>query len=425
MRLLYSLLLYLVLPFALFYFAWRGMREPGYFTGWGQRLGFAGKVARNGLWVHAASVGEVQAAIPLIRALQARYPNKQITLTTFTPTGRKRAQEVFLDSARILFLPLDLPHATRLFLRRLKPQLAVIIETELWPNLLYACAKNNVPVLLVNATISNKSARSYQRWPLRNLMQPALQHITQVAAASAADTEAFIQLGVAEAHVANVGNLKFDLVLPEDLGNKGSELRAQWQAQNRPVWIAASTHAGEESIVLEALRLLHQSHPDVLLVLVPRHQQRFSSVQTLCHERGFKTSLRSKNAPVKTQTQIMLGDTLGELTLFYATADLALVGGSLVPGIGGHNLLEPAALRLPIIIGRHAQDWAQIAGWLQAEGALCQVADAPALAAAVAECLNDDMGRKMAGIAAARVVEDHGGALERTLRLIPGLLAPG
>lgn len=424
MRLLYSLLLYLVLPFALLYFAWRGIREPGYLTGWGQRLGFTGRVSRNGLWVHAASVGEMQAVIPLIKALQARYPNKPITLTTFTPTGRKRGQEVFSDSARILFLPLDLPHATRLFLRRLQPQLAVIVETELWPNLLHACAKNNVPVLLANATISSKSLRGYQRWPLRNLIKPALQHITQVAAASGADAEAFYQLGVAETRVANVGNLKFDLVLPEDLGDEGSELRTQWQAQNRPVWIAASTHAGEELIVLDALRLLHQSHPDVLLVLVPRHRQRFSGVQTLCNERGFNTSLRSKKAAVNAQTQILLGDTLGELTLLYATADLALVGGSLVPGIGGHNLLEPAALRLPIIIGPHAQDWAEITSWLKAEGALCQVVDAPALAAAVAECLNDDMGRKMAGIAAARVVEDHGGALERTLRLIPALLMP-
>ncbi len=425
MRWLYSLLLYLILPFALLYFTWRGLREPGYFSGWGQRLGFGGKPPQSGIWIHAASVGEVQAAVPLVKALAERYPDMALTVTTFTPTGRQRARKAMPESIYIQFLPLDLPHAIWLFLRRLRPRLGIIIETELWPNLLHGCGRNKVPVLLANASISTRSAQSYQQWPLRSLIRPAVNQITQIAAASDADAQAFHQLGVANDRIANTGNLKFDLELPPGLEVEGERLRDQWQVGNRPVWIAASTHPGEESIVLDALRILHKTHPNALLVLVPRHPQHFAGVAVLCNERGFKTAVRSKKQQVDAQTQIMLGDTLGELTLLYATADVALVGGSLVRGIGGHNLLEPAAMRLPIVIGKHAYDWADVASWLQAEAALCQVADAPTLAAAIAECLEDDIGRKLAGIAAVRVVEEHGGTLERTLRLIPALLTSG
>lgn len=425
LRWLYSLLLYLLLPFALIYFLWRGLREPGYLRGWSQRLGFFAQLPQDGFWVHAASVGEVQAALGLIKALHSRYPQTPVLLTTFTPTGAARAKAALPDNIKVVYLPLDLPHATRLFLRRTRPRLAIIIETELWPNLLHGCGRRGIPVLLANASVSPASLAKYQRWPLSGLIMPALRNIDVVSAASANDAEAFRSLGAQDERVLNTGNLKFDLDLPANVSADGQTLRRQWQAQERLVWIAASTHAGEEIIVLAALQLLQQKHPDVLLILAPRHPQRFAKLAAHCEQRGFHIARRSRGDRVDARTQILFADSLGELTLLYAAADVAVVGGSLIAGIGGHNLLEPAALRVPIIVGTHLGAWAEVADWLQAEGALCYVSDAAALADAVAECMNDASGRKLAGIAAARVVEQRSGALERTLRLIPGLLVSG
>lgn len=417
-RWFYNLSLYLVLPLVLLYFLWRGLREPAYLTGWGKRLGASGKLPENSLWVHAASVGEVQAALPLIKALYKRYPQSSILLTTFTPTGRAQARKALGDTALIQFLPFDLPHATWAFMRRARPRMAIIIETELWPNLLRSCARADVPVVIVNARLSEKSITRYQRWPMRALMKPALRAVTQVAAASDADARAFQAMGIPDERITVSGNLKFDLVVPENIAETGQALRHKWLADNRPVWVAASTHAGEEVLVLDALTEVLKALPNLLLILVPRHPQRFSSVATLCSQRGFTVTRRSSKDPVDSETQILLGDTLGELVRFYAAADVALVGGSLVPDIGGHNLLEPAALRLPIAVGTHLGSWSQVADWLQEASALIRVSDAPSLAQAIVECMEDERGRKLAGIAGARVVEAHGGALERTLRLI-------
>lgn len=423
MRLLYSLLLYLLLPLVLLYFLWRGLREPDYLRGWGQRLGVFGDLPSQGIWLHAASVGEVQAAQPLIRALSECYPDLPLLITTFTPTGRARAQAVSPHGTSICFLPLDLPHATRQFLRRARPRLGIIIETELWPNLLHACACTRTPILLANARLTASSVKNYQRWPLRTLMQPALQAISQAACASEQDAQAFVEIGMPANRLVTTGNIKFDLALPENIHAQGQALRHSWQAQSRSVWIAASTHTGEESIVLEAFRLIQARHKDLLLVLVPRHPQRFSAVADLCREKGFVTALRSRKETVNNDTEVLLGDTLGELTTLYAAADLALVGGSLFPGIGGHNLLEPAALRLPIIVGEHLESWANVAAWLEEAGALCRADNARTLANLVSEWLQDGASRKRAGVAAARVVEQHGGAVERTLGLLPALLS--
>lgn len=425
LRRLYSLLLYLLLPLALVYFLWRGLREPEYLRGWGQRLGFFAKLPSAGFWVHAASVGEVQMALGLIKALHARYPQMSLLLTTFTPTGRAHAQAALPADVKVVYVPLDLPHATRLFLRRACPRLAIIIETELWPNLLHGCGLNRIPVLLVNASISQASLSKYQRWPLSSLIKPALRNIDLVSAASADDAEAFRRLGVPVTHVLNTGNLKFDFELPANVSTDGQALRQQWQAQERPVWIAASTHAGEEAIVLEALKILLQQYPDALLILAPRHPQRFAKLAVQCKQNGFVTALRSQRDRVDAHTQILFADSLGELSLLYAAADVAFVGGSLVAGIGGHNLLEPAALSMPIIVGMYLGAWAQVADLLRAGGALSSVVDAQALAGAVAAHIDNAGRRKLAGAAAVRVVQQHGGALECTLRLVPELLIPG
>lgn len=422
MRALYTGLLYLALPLVFLYFLWRGLREPGYLKGWGERLGLGRRPPPGGIWLHAASVGEVAAAVPLLRALRERDPDSPLVVTTFTPTGRDRARSALGGTAHVVYLPLDLPGAVRRFLQHAQPRLAILLEAELWPNLLHGCRAAGVPVLLANARLSEASAARYRRGVQGRLIGDALRGIDCIAAVSDEDAERFTALGVPAERVAVTGNLKFDLELPAGVEERGAALRRDWGAAERPVWIAASTHAGEEEIVLSAFAELVRRHPDLLLVLVPRHPQRFDGVAELCRRSGFACARRSRDEPVTAGTQILLGDTLGELVLFYATADLALVGGSLVSGIGGHNLLEPAALRLPVVTGEHLGAWETVADWLREAGALCRVADAAALASAVDECLEDHHGRKMAGLGAARVVEDHGGALARTLRLVPGLL---
>lgn len=422
MRFLYSLGLYLALPLIFVYFAWRGLREPGYLRGWGERLGFPRRPPADGIWLHAASVGEVAAAGPLVRALRRRYPDMPCLVTTFTPTGRERALASLEGVASVVYLPLDLPGAVGRFLRRTRPRLGVLLEAELWPNLLYRCTRGGVPTLLVNARLSEAGLARYRAGMLGRLIGGAVRRFDRIGAADEADAARFIALGVSRDRIAVTGNLKFDLELPPETAARGVELRSKWRAAQRPVWIAASTHVGEEEAVLEAHGTLLRECPDLLLVLAPRHPQRFDAVAELCRGRGFAFARHSRREEVTMQTRIVLGDTLGELPVLYAAADLAFVGGSLVPGIGGHNLLEPAALRRPMVTGPHLEAWDSVADLLEEAGALRRAADASALADAVDEWLKDIGGRQTAGEAAAGVVASHGGALERTLDLVSASL---
>lgn len=419
MRFLYSLCLYLALPAVVAYFLWRGLREPAYRRGWAQRLEFCAPPAPGCLWIHAASVGEVAAALPLVRALRERYPRSAVLVTTFTPSGQARAAAALGDQAAVRFLPLDLPGATRRFLRRAAPRMLLLLETEIWPNLIHGCAARGIPVMLVNARLAPRSVERYTRAPWRWLFRPVFSRINVVAAASGEDAERFAAVGVPKGHIRTTGNLKFDLQLPRSLAVDGAALRGLWQARDRCVWVAASTHVGEEELVLDAFARLRRDYPDLLLVLAPRHPQRFAGVAAMLTARGVHYARRSRNQPVATATEVLLGDTLGELLLLFAAADLAFVGGSLTPGIGGHNLLEPAALRVPILVGPHLEAWAQVAGWLEEAGALRRVFDAGSLAEAIGRYLDDPAARLRAGAAAAAVVTAHGGALERTLALIP------
>jgi 3-deoxy-D-manno-octulosonic-acid transferase len=425
MRVLYSLALYLALPLIFAYFVWRGLREPGYLRGWRERLGCTSRLPAGGIWLHAASVGEVAAAVPLVRALRRRYPDSPCLVTVFTPTGRERALAALEGLAEVLYLPLDLPGPVRRFLRRARPRIGILLEAELWPNLLHGCAHAGISTLLINARLSAAGATRYRRGPPGRLIGDALRRIDRIAAVDATDAARFAALGVREARIAVTGNLKFDLELPPDTEERGAELRRAWQAERRPVWIAASTHAGEEEVVLDAHGALLREYPDLLLVLVPRHPQRFDAVAELCRARGLIFARRSRDDAVDGNIRIVLGDTLGELPVFYAAADAAFVGGSLVPGVGGHNLLEPAALRLPLVTGMHSDNWQQAVDWLREAGALRRVEDATALADTVGGWLQDATGREAAGRAAARVVENHGGALERTLRLVSDSLTAG
>lgn len=424
-RSLYSLLLYLCLPLALGYFAYRSLREPDYRRGWAERLGFGRINARGGIWLHAASVGEVQAAVPLVTALAERYPDHPLLVTVFTPTGRERARAQLADVAQVRYLPFDVPGAVRRFLRQARPRAGLIVETEIWPNLLAHCRKREVPIMFVNGRLSARSARHYANPVLQPLMGRALAGVTRVAAASAEDAQRFIDLGVPASSVANTGNLKFDLSLSDEATENGQTLRREWQTENRPVWVAASTHEGEEPLVLDAFERLRTQHPDLLLVLVPRHPQRFETVAGLLEQRAYHFARRSLHEPVTSDCAIVLGDTLGELLDLYAAADLTLVGGTLVEGIGGHNLLEPAALQLPMLVGRYTGGWENVATLLEHAGALQRTTDPATIAQVVAGYLDDPARRQQAGGAAKHVVTTHSGALERTLQHMPALLEAG
>lgn len=422
MRFLYSSALYLLLPTVWVYFAWRGLREPDYLRDWSERLGYIDELPADGIWIHAASVGEVVAAAPLIRTLRERYPDSPCLVTTVTPTGRQRARAALGEAVHVAYLPFDVPGAVRRFLRRTRPRLGILLEAELWPNLLHGCRLAGIPLLLANARLSESRAARYRGGLWGRLIRDALLKIDRIAAVGETDAARFAALDVPEERISVAGNLKFDLEMPPDIRERGAELRREWRAAERPVWIAASTHAGEEEAVLDAHEALLRQHPNLLLILVPRHPQRFDAVADLCRVRGFDFARRSRNETVGADTRVLLGDTLGELPVFYAAADAAFVGGSLVPDIGGHNLLEPAALRLPSVTGTHLGNWAEVTTWLSEAGALHQVADAAGLAEAIKAWLEDDSGRETAGRAAANVVDSRRGALQNTLRLVSDML---
>ncbi|MFZ1830436.1 MAG: lipid IV(A) 3-deoxy-D-manno-octulosonic acid transferase [Candidatus Competibacteraceae bacterium] len=418
MRLLYTSLLYLILPLALLRLYWRGRHDPGHRQRWRERLGYFSALPEPGcLWIHAVSVGEVRAALPLIRALLDRRPEQQLLVTTTTLTGSRQVQEALGDRVQHVYAPYDLPDAVARFLRKTRPRIAIIMETELWPNVLRRCARAGIPVLIANARLSERSAQGYAR--IGRLMMNILQDITLIAAQAEADAERFRTLGAPRVEV--IGNLKYDLKLPDELMEQGRTVRREWLGENRRVWIAASTHAGEDEQILEALTQLRTRWPDLLLLLVPRHPERFASVATLCQQRGFRVVRRSDRQPCSLETAVFLGDSMGELLLFYAAADLAFVGGSLV-ATGGHNVLEPALLGLPVLFGPHMFNFTEAGERLLAVEAARQVADGGELALAVDQWLADPEQRLNAGRRGQAVVERHRGALAALMERIEALL---
>jgi len=414
LRLIYTFLFYLLIPIILLRLLWRGVRAPAYWQRWLERFGFLPKLSNQQcIWVHAVSMGEVQAAVPLIQALQVRFSKQSILVTTMTPTGSRRVREVFGDSVLHVYLPYDLPGALARFFARTQPRLLILMETELWPNLLYACQQRTIPVILANARLSAGSAAGYQR--IRGLVGEMLTGITVVAAQTNVDAARFIYLGVPPSKIQVTGSIKFDTPLPKNFLEQAAVLRSQWGV-NRAVWIAASTHEGEEEIVLEAFSNLKQAFHDLLLVLVPRHPERFNRVANLCRRQGFIVARRSKG-DVNVNADIYLGDTMGELHKLYTACDVAFVGGSLVP-IGGHNLLEPAAVGLPVIMGPHVFECAEICRQLlEAQGAK-QVEDGEQLANIVKMYLNDTTYCQQIGENGRKFVRKNQGALVRLLKII-------
>lgn len=418
-RCLYSFLIRLSSPIAFAVVLWRGLRNRRYWVGLGERFGLGAALgAVPTIWVHAVSLGEVTAAAPLVRALRARYPEIPLVVTTATPTGRARAQALFGESVAVRFVPYDTPGSMRRFLARARPRLAIIMETELWPNLFNQCRRRGVPILLANARLSKKSVARYQRFG--SLFRDVLSGNALVAAQSAEDAERFAAVGAERSRLRVVGNLKFDIVVDAAVIERGRELRsACWGP--RPVWIAGSTHAGEEDMALTAHAHLRAKVPDALLLLVPRHPERFQAVADLLNRRGFRFERRSSGNPVRPETQVLLVDTVGELATLYASVDLGFVGGSLVP-VGGHNLLEPAALGVPVITGPYQSNAREIAKLLLQESAAVQVADAAELAGVLEDLLTDAQKRQRIGENGLHVVAVNRGSLMRLLELIEPLL---
>jgi len=417
-RILYNLLSYLLLiPFGCYWIV-RGLGNRSYFDRLGQRFGFGFPRIDGCIWIHAVSVGEVQATVPLIHALAKRYPTQKLLITTVTPTGAARAATLFGDSVQHCYLPFEFPHAVRNFYSTVNPQAALIMETEIWPNLYRGCGVRKIPLILVSARISPRSVPGYRR--LLPLIRETLSHGIIIAAQSKADADRFLALGASSIRTRVMGNIKFDVDLDADVTRNGAKLRSELFGE-RTVWIAASTHDGEEQQVLDAHQSLLEKHPGLLLIIVPRHPERFAGVRTLIENRGFNTISRTDELPCDASVNVFLLDTMGEVPLFYAASDIAFVGGSLVPA-GGHNLLEPAAQGLPIIFGPHVYNAQDIADMFVELGACRQVEDAAELATTIARLIENPHEAAQLGQKALALLDKNRGALGRLLVLLEPLL---
>jgi 3-deoxy-D-manno-octulosonic-acid transferase len=418
-RLIYTLTLYLLTPFVLYRLAARGFKYHGYFGRWRERFGFfEDPHIRDSIWIHAVSLGEVNAAVPLIEALMRRYRDSRFVITTVTPTGSERVQQLFGERVFHVYLPYDLTPAVKRFLDRVRPRLAVIMETEIWPNLFMTCAERGIAIVIANARLSQKSLRGY--WPIQPLARRAVRCASFVAAQSSSDYERLRQLGADASRLAVVGNLKFDMAVPACARERGAAFRAA-AGDARPVWIAASTHEGEELAVLKAHAAVLRRFPDALLLIAPRHPERFKPVAAACRAYGFRTSTRSEEGGAMPACQCFVIDSMGELIQFYAAADVAFVGGSLVP-VGGHNLLEPAALARPAIVGPQTFNFEEVTEDLITAGAVVRIGDGDALGPTVVRLLSRDVERRSMGEAAHAVMERERGAVERTMTIVERVL---
>lgn len=416
LRWIYTAAIYLATPIILYRLLMRGLRLRSYLHRWSERFGYfkAPKFDRDSIWVHAVSVGELNAAIPLIGALRQRYSDRPMVVTTVTPTGSERLRQVFGDAVFHVYLPYDLPGSVNRFLNRARPSLAIVMETEIWPNLYFACRQRGIPVVIANARLSERSLRGYG--PVQPLAGEAIRSATFIAAQSQTDYDRFLSLGAQPERLALVGNIKYDTDVPGSVVAEGIEWRRVAGAL-RPLWIAASTHEGEEQAVMNAHAQVLRRFPDALLIVAPRHPERFRPMIQLCESFGFNTRWRSEHRTAEQDTQCFVVDSMGELLRFYAAVDVAFVAGSLEP-IGGHNVLEPALLAKPIIVGPNTFNFAEITDLLITRGAAVRIDDGDALGEAVCWLLGSEDRMRRMGAAATEIVAHERGALSRTLAVI-------
>lgn len=410
---------------------WRSLRAPAYARRWGERFGFIPVLAADPdntepvIWVHAVSVGETLAAIPLIRQLQKRFGNAQLVVTTTTPTGSEQVVSILGDSVYHVYAPYDLPDVLSRFFSRVQPSILIIMETELWPNLIHRCRQFRVPVVVANARLSAKSAAGYKK--IAWLARPMFNEIDIVAAQTVADGDRFISLGLNKHSLVVIGNIKFDLKLDTLIRDQAEVLRAQWLGggeaggNHRKIWLAASTHRGEEEKILTAFSQVLRDSPATLLVLVPRHPERFDEVARLCDAQHYSLIRRSEGGPVDASIQILLGDTMGELLSFFGASDLAFIGGSLVP-TGGHNLIEPAAWGIPVLTGPHLYNFTEVAEKLGRAGGMKICHNAGQLASTVIELIENSNEYKAMASAAYTVAESNRGAQLKLMTCLEKLI---
>jgi len=410
-RYLYTALLWLLLPYIFFHLLWRGRKQPEYLQHIAERFGFyAIHSDKPIIWLHTVSVGETRAAASLVQRLQTAYADHQILLTHTTPTGRDASEQLYGDRVLRVYLPYDYPFAVQRFLQHFKPRVGVLLETEIWFNLIHACHKMQMPLLLLNARLSEKSAARYARIP--NLCRSGLSQLSMVSAQSEEDAARLSALGAC--NVSIMGNLKYDIEPPAAMLQAGRQLRSQLGV-DRPVFLAASTRVGEEALLLEALAQI--AIPGLLTVIVPRHPQRFAEVAALLTQHGIRFQRRSEKRPLAADVQVLLGDSMGEMFAYYAACDIAFIGGSLLP-FGGQNLIEACAVGKPVLIGAHTYNFAQASILAVEHGAALRVENANELAMTLQQLLLQPQQLVQMGNAGLSFVNANRGATEGAIAQI-------
>ncbi len=421
MRTIYSTLYCLLIPLVFARLYWRGFKAPEYRKRWKERLAiYHKKYPSNVIWIHAVSVGEAEAVFPLIKYLQNKYQSDNFLITTTTPTGSARVQSVLVDTATHVYLPYDLPCVTNRFFASFNPKIAIFMEKEIWPNFYAQCGEKNIPVMIINARLSAHSAKGYKK--ISTLFKPALLNVDWIATQTEEDKQRFIEIGARKEHISVEGNLKFDLSIDQNNIQQAHEIKNKL-FPDRFVWIIASTHEGEEDVFLELYPVLKKKIPQLLIMIVPRHPERFNLVQKLAKKKQLKTCMRSSGEQCTAEIDVYIADTMGELKLLYGVADICFVGGSMVP-VGGHNILEPAVVGIPITFGPYMTNFKEIAKNVLDLGAAIQCMDNQAIKNAVI-LLNKDIDYRInMASKAKRFIKTNQGATERIERLITERLRP-
>ncbi len=415
-RRIYTILLWLLLPYIFFHLLWHARKQPEYLQHVAERFGFySASINKPIIWLHTVSVGETRAAASLIQRLREKYPSHQLLLTHTTPTGRAASAQLYGDDVLRVYLPYDYPFAVKYFLRHFRPSIGILLETEIWFNLIHACHAEKIPLLLLNARLSEKSAARYGRYP--NIVRSGLRKLSAIAAQTEADAARLTILGAN--NVSVMGNLKFDIEPPPAMLELGKKLRTQF-GESRKIFLAASTRAGEETLLLNALQQADIQH--LLTVIVPRHPQRFDEVAALLAQRGIRFQRRSEDQPISPDTQVVLGDSMGEMFAYYTACDMAFIGGSLLP-FGGQNLIEACAVGKPVLIGPHTYNFAQASENAVESGAAVRVQNPADLAQSLKNLLAHPKQITAIGNAGLRFVNAHRGATTHALSLIASALS--